>query len=204
MGCLRGNPSHDAAIAAGIGQVHRNRTLPLVSAPLTPGETLLRRPTVSIDISPKFVDVATPGYREVVNDVYWLQECLVRIPATGADSDARSESARPNRQNGERHGCDNAYLIGGTESLLFDTFSPASTAAVLDYLNSILDGDGLDYLVASRPEHNHAGNAGAILEAHPGATLVVPAAGVDHSLFHLDIVDGVRYVSPGDAIDLGS
>jgi flavorubredoxin len=94
-----------------------------------------------------------------------------------------------------------AYLLcGDDETLLFDTLSPASTDHVLGELEALLDGDDLDYLVVSHPDVPHAGNALAILDAYPEATLVAPRYGDDHELYRLD--DATK-VGAGDEIDLG-
>ncbi|PSP57831.1 flavodoxin/nitric oxide synthase [Halobacteriales archaeon QH_7_66_36] len=94
-----------------------------------------------------------------------------------------------------------AYLLcGEEESLLLDTLSPAGSDHILDELEALLDGDGLDYLVVSHPDVPHAGNTLAILDAYPDATLVAPRYGDDHELYRLD--DALR-VGEGDEIDLG-
>jgi len=93
----------------------------------------------------------------------------------------------------------NAYLLdGGDETLLFDTLSPASTDRILDAVNESVDT--LDYVVVSHTDVPHAGNAGALLEAHPEATLVAPRYGRGHGLYHLD---DARFVGEGDRLDLG-
>ncbi|MFW6384607.1 MAG: MBL fold metallo-hydrolase [Halodesulfurarchaeum sp.] len=97
------------------------------------------------------------------------------------------------------HVAQNAYLLDDERSLLFDTLSPASTDPILDELDALLD-DGLDYLVVSHPDVPHAGNTGPILEAYPEATLVAPAYGNAHELYHLEDAEKVR---AGDSIDLG-
>lgn len=94
-----------------------------------------------------------------------------------------------------------AYLVdGGEGTLLFDTLSPASTDRVLDVVDDIVGDRGLDYLAVSHPDVPHAGNTLAILEEHPEATLVAPAYGNDHELYHLD--EGL-HVEEGDELDLG-
>ncbi|RBI62319.1 flavodoxin/nitric oxide synthase [halophilic archaeon] len=94
-----------------------------------------------------------------------------------------------------------AYLIeGDEETLLFDTLSPASTDQILDAVDDLVGDRGLDYLVVSHPDVPHAGNTMPILEEHPEATLVAPAYGNDHELYHLD---GGIHVAEGDSIDLG-
>jgi len=94
-----------------------------------------------------------------------------------------------------------AYLVeGADETLLFDTLSPASTEGVLAEVDELVGDRGLDYLAVSHPDVPHAGNAMAILEAHPEATLVAPGYGNDHELYRLD--EG-RHVTEGDTLDLG-
>lgn len=94
-----------------------------------------------------------------------------------------------------------AYLIdGGDETLLFDTLSPASTDQILTAIDELVGGRGLDYLVVSHPDVPHAGNTHAILDEYPEATLVAPAYGNDHELYHLD--EGM-HVTEGDSLDLG-
>lgn len=95
----------------------------------------------------------------------------------------------------------NAYLLaGGEANLLLDTLSPAGREQLLGELGALLDGDGLDYLVVSHPDVPHAGNTLAVLRAHPECTLVAPAFGSTHELYHLD---GALKVAPGDGLDLG-
>jgi flavorubredoxin len=137
-------------------------------------------------------------HREIVPGIHWLYEA-------GPDRTERFDLAerRPDWYEPGREAyipqC--AYLVdGGDERLLFDTLSPASTEQVLDAVDELVGDDGLDYLVVSHPDVPHAGNTPAILEAHPEATLVAPAYGNDHELYHLD--EG-RQVAEGDTIDLG-
>lgn len=135
--------------------------------------------------------------REIEPGFHWIYECgpdrSVMFAAEGdspdwADSD--EEVYLPQ--------C--AYLLcGEEESLLLDTLSPASTDHVLAELDELLE-DGLDYLVVSHPDVPHAGNALAILDAYPDATLVAPEYGDDHELYRLD--DALQ-VGEGDEIDLG-
>lgn len=135
--------------------------------------------------------------REVEPGFHWIQE-------PGPDRSSFVESVRaepPDWYDPEEpmYVPQNAYLLNGEEGLLFDTLSPASSDEILDALDSILDGE-LDYLVVSHPDVPHAGNAEAILEAHPGATLVAPRYGNAHELYHLD---DARKVGEGDGLDLG-
>lgn len=135
---------------------------------------------------------------EVLPGLYLIQEC-------GPDRTgfAQSRNRFPvdwYREGREVHIPQNAYLFVGDETLLFDTLSPAARHWVVDAVDEVLEGRPLDYLVVSHPDVPHAGNAHRILRAHPDCTLVAPAVGVDHELYHLD---DARKVGPGDGLDLG-
>jgi flavorubredoxin len=135
--------------------------------------------------------------RSLCDGVGWIQGC---IPRPGLTDDYVAEPPDWYEPDREVHTCQNAYLVSGERTLLFDTLSPANREHVLAELDRELDGRDLDYLVVSHPEAPHAGNAFAILEAHPEATLVAPAHGNEHELYHLG---DAQQVSPGDTIDLG-
>ena len=137
--------------------------------------------------------------RRLTEHVHWLQECYERevpgeAPAEAGWSTGEHTIHLPN----------NAYLVDGERTLLFDTFTPNATAQILEALEGVLGGRDLDYLLPSHPEAPHAGNARKILEAHPEATLLAPAVEpghvLDHELYHLGDAERVR---AGDVIDLG-
>lgn len=135
-------------------------------------------------------------YREVKSEMYWLQEC------THDNSDFIDNSNPPSwyEESEEVHIPQSVYLFDDEKSLLFDTFSPASTDDVLGVLDEILDGGELDYLVVSHPDVPHAGNTHPVIEQYPNVTLVAPAYGQAHELYHLDEAD---LVAEGDTINLG-
>lgn len=122
--------------------------------------------------------------REVVPGIYRIQEC-------GPD--------RGGVDGREVHVPQHAYLLCASESLLFDTLSPAATDTVLSALDDVLE-DGLDYLAPSHPDVPHAGNTAAILDAYPDADLLGPRYGSGHELYHLD---EATLVGAGDSLDLG-
>lgn len=142
---------------------------------------------------------ANPGHREFVDDIYCLKECIVSS-AFGHQDDANLPSWF---DGGEQlHSSQSAYVIlGDDETLMFDTWSPASKDTVVDELNTVLDGRDLDYLVPSHPESNHAGNTWEILDAHPDATVFAPSRGAQHDLYGYDA--DTEYVTDGTTIDLG-
>lgn len=161
--------------------------------------------------------VSKPKYREIRDGFYWTQECLPL--GTLSELDQFDMSAWLDADE-EAHGCQNAYLLADEQSLLFDTLTQPNGDEVVDLLDSLLDGEDLDYLVISHPEANHAGNTFTILEAYPEATLLVPGEaaghgeghGAEHELYHIaadtpedvdQIPNDIEYVGDGDTVDLG-
>lgn len=137
--------------------------------------------------------------REVTPGFHWIQEC--GKDRSGFVEQADAEPPSWYLSDEELHIPQNVFILEDEKSLLFDTLSPASTEKILAELDRILDGEDLDYLVVSHPDVPHAGNTPPILEAHPTATLVAPAYGTGHQLYHLD---DAMHVAEGDAIDLGT
>ena len=135
--------------------------------------------------------------RTLCDGIEWIQGC---IPRPGLEAEYTSDPPDWYEPGRAVHTCQNAYLITGEKTLLFDTLSPANRGHILAELDDALDGRDLDYLVPSHPEAPHAGNAFAILDDHPEAQLVAPGHGDDHELYHLG---DAETVDPGDSIDLG-
>lgn len=136
--------------------------------------------------------------REILPGVHWIQE-----PGPSRHGIARAVEEDGQgwyRPGASLHISQSAFLFTGDETLLFDTLSPASSKEILAELDACLDGRCLDYLVVSHPDVPHAGNTHRILHAHPDATLVAPAVGENHALYHLG---AAHKVAPGDLLDLG-
>lgn len=131
--------------------------------------------------------------------VHMIQEC-----GPNRTGFARSRNRHPvdwYEKGREVHVPQNAYLFRSRqESLLFDTLSPAGGDLLLKELQALLGDDGLDYLVLSHPDVPHAGNTMSVLRRYPQCTLVAPAIGCDHALYHLE--DALK-MAPGDALDVG-
>lgn len=161
--------------------------------------------------------VSTPNCREITDGFDLLQECLPLGTLGGLE---QFDMSKWLDEDEEAHGCQNAYLLDGDRSLMFDTLTQPNAGAVVDLLDERLDGEGLDYLVISHPEANHAGNTFTILEAFPDATLLVPGEaaghgdghGAEHELYHVaadtpsdvsQLDNDIQYVGPGDTVDLG-
>lgn len=137
-------------------------------------------------------------HREILPGIHWIQECGPDRTGIAAELVERGESWYP--PGTPLHIPQNAYLFAGERTLLFDTLSPDATDVVVAGLDEILDGRPLDYLVVSHPDVPHAGNTHRILGQYPSCTLVAPAVGDIHALYHLD--ESLK-VNPGDTIDLG-
>lgn len=161
--------------------------------------------------------VCNPKCQEIEDGFFWTQECLPLGTLSELD---RFDMLKWLDDDEEAHGCQNAYLLNGKQSLLFDTLTQPNGDEVIDLLDSILDGDDLDFLIVSHPEANHAGNTFTILEAHPEATLLVPGEaaghgdghGTEHELYHVatdtpnditELENEIRHVGDGDTVDLG-
>jgi flavorubredoxin len=141
--------------------------------------------------------------REIADGLHLLQGCVVPEQVQ-ARMDAMDEPPPWYDPAGEVHAQFNAYLFAGEETLLFDTLPPNMREDVLDALDAVLDDRGLDYLVVSHPEAPHGGNAGAILDAYPGAELLVPETDELHDLALGSAVEEHAEVTDGDELDLGS
>lgn len=136
--------------------------------------------------------------REIVPGFHCIQECGPNRAGFIASRNTYPDDWYV--EGREAHIPENAYLLVGEESLLFDTLSPAGDHQILEELDELLGEDGLDYLVVSHPDVPHAGNTAKILRRYPDATLVAPALGDIHALYHLE--DALK-VAPGDELDLG-
>lgn len=137
-------------------------------------------------------------HREIEPGFHWIQECGPHREGIAGAVRSRGDAWCPPGR--ELHVPQNAYLLRGERSLLFDTLSPAAGEQIIDDLGDILEGAPLDYLVISHPDVPHAGNTARILRRYPEARLVAPGEGDTHALYQLD---RALKVLPGDVIDLG-
>lgn len=143
-------------------------------------------------------DRAASTHREAFPGIHWIQECGPNRP--GIADAVRAGGATWCTPGLELHVPQNAYLLEGERTLLFDTLSPAAGDLVVRALEEILGDRSLDYLAVSHPDVPHAANTARILRSWPGARLVAPRVGETHALYHLD--DAI-HVGPEDVIDLG-
>ena len=137
-------------------------------------------------------------HRQITPGIHWIQEC--GPDRQGIASELVARGAEWYRAGRPLHIPQNAYLVVGERTLLFDTLSPAAGEGLLDDLSAALDGRTLDFLVVSHPDVPHAGNTHRVLRRYPDCRLVAPAVGDIHELYQLD--QSLK-VSPGDSLDLG-
>jgi len=133
--------------------------------------------------------------RKITPGLYWIMGC-VNVDQMKTE-DSEDEWYVPGR---EIHTSNNAFLIVGEKSFLWETLSPANREGVVKALKDILGDRPLDYVAVSHTEAPHGGNATAIMEAFPQSTLVASAHGHHHEMYHLE--DAMR-VAQGDEINLG-
>ena len=136
--------------------------------------------------------------RQILPGFHWIQECGPDRFDMARSTPGLDESWY--QEGRALHLPQNAYLLRGEKSLLFDTLSPASREDVVVAVDEALAGAPLDFLAISHPDVPHAGNTLRILRAHPEATLVAPRFGETHALYNLD---QATLVGPGDGFDLG-
>jgi len=136
--------------------------------------------------------------RKIIDGLYWIHQ-------THRRSDLEAEYSQ-NPPDWYIHGdnvytVQNAYLMIGERTLLFDTIDPVGRDLLLEELDMLLGERSLDYLAVSHPEAPHAGNSFAILDQYPEATFIAPAHGDAHELYHLESAVKAEH---GDTIELGN
>lgn len=66
----------------------------------------------------------------------------------------------------------NSYLIRDTKNVLIDTVEISHCQEFLDFLDGLLEGSSLDYLIVNHMEPDHSGSIGLILQKYPQCTVV--------------------------------
>lgn len=86
-------------------------------------------------------------------------------------------------------------IVRGGRAAFVDTGSPASVSLLLDALSRCgLGRHQVDYVMVTHVHLDHAGGAGALLQALPNAKLVVHPLGVRHMLDPTRLVESTRAV----------
>ncbi len=98
----------------------------------------------------------------------------------------------------------NAYLVKDEKSALIDLAKDFKTTALLDQIAEILDPAALDYIVINHMEPDHTGVIRALRLIAPDATLLCTKRAEEMLASYYGITEGVRVVSEGDTLDLGT
>lgn len=97
----------------------------------------------------------------------------------------------------------NSYLIKDEKTALLDTVEMGTDAGYLSWVEDLLDGRELDYLIVNHMELDHAGEIGAIVRRYPNVQIV----GNQKTFKILDgyygIINNLVDVCDGAELDLG-
>ena len=99
----------------------------------------------------------------------------------------------------------NSYVILDEKVALMDTVDSRATEEWLDNLGKALDGRGVDYLVVSHMEPDHAGNIKNLIDRYPDMQIVGNAKtfAMIPQFFDVDITEKSVTVKEGDTLSLG-
>ena len=99
----------------------------------------------------------------------------------------------------------NSYVILDEKVALMDTVDSRATEEWLDNLDKALDGRGVDYLVVSHMEPDHAGNIKNLIDRYPDMQIVGNAKtfAMIPQFFDVDITKRSVVVKEGDTLRLG-
>ena len=99
----------------------------------------------------------------------------------------------------------NSYVILDEKVALMDTVDSRATEEWLDNLDKALDGRGVDYLVVSHMEPDHAGNIKNLIDRYPDMQIVGNAKtfAMIPQFFDVDITKRSVVVKEGDTLSLG-
>jgi len=99
----------------------------------------------------------------------------------------------------------NSYVILDEKVALMDTVDSRATEEWLDNLDKALDGRGVDYLVVSHMEPDHAGNIKNLIDRYPDMQIVGNAKtfAMIPQFFDVDITEKSVTVKEGDTLSLG-
>ena len=99
----------------------------------------------------------------------------------------------------------NSYVILDEKVALMDTVDSRATEEWLDNLDKALDGRGVDYLVVSHMEPDHAGNIKNLIDRYPDMQIVGNAKtfAMIPQFFDVDITERSVTVKEGDTLSLG-
>lgn len=98
----------------------------------------------------------------------------------------------------------NSYLVSAGKTALIDTVEVTEFTKLIDNIESIASGKGLDYLVINHMEPDHSGSIPALVEKYPGMKLVCNRICADQvaGFYHIDDPEKFIIVKDGDTLGL--
>ena len=98
----------------------------------------------------------------------------------------------------------NAFFLAAAQPLLVDTGLPASRAAFLDAVASLVDLADLRWIWLSHPDRDHTGSLYELLDLAPNARVVTTFNGLGISSIERPLpIDRVYLLNPGQSLSLG-
>lgn len=97
----------------------------------------------------------------------------------------------------------NSYLIKDEKTALLDTVEMGTDAGYLSWVESLLDGRELDYLIINHMELDHAGEIGAIVRRYPNVQIVGNQKTFKILEGYYGITENLLDVCDGAELDLG-
>jgi len=97
----------------------------------------------------------------------------------------------------------NSYLIRDEKSALLDTVEMGTAGDFTGWINYILEGKPLDYLIINHMEPDHAGEIGHVVQAFPDVKIVGNSKTFPLLKAFFGIEDNLMEVKDGDTLDLG-
>ena len=99
----------------------------------------------------------------------------------------------------------NSYLIKDEKNVVFDTIDRRVTNTWLSNLETVLDGEKVEYLVVSHLEPDHAYNIGLLAEKYPDMKIVGNSITFTMlpNFFDIDLTDRKVLVKEGDTLNIG-
>jgi flavorubredoxin len=97
-----------------------------------------------------------------------------------------------------------SLVIRGREPVIVDTGCTLVRDAWLEQAFSVVEPADVHWIFVSHDDHDHIGNLEVVLELCPNATLLVNFAIVGRLALDVELpLERMRWVEPGDALDLG-
>lgn len=98
----------------------------------------------------------------------------------------------------------NSYLINDEKTALIDTVEISHMEDYLEYIDEVLQGKPLDYVIINHMEPDHSGSLKAVVQKYPNVKLVGNIKTFKIVRAYWGFEENLMQVSEGDTIELGS